>query len=342
MTASFKVIKAGFQTTVQDLGRFGYRHLGVPVSGGLDSLALRIANVLVGNEPDSPCLEATLHGPELYFLRDCIIAVTGADMKPSLSETPVSMWETVLCKAGETLRFGYRRSGCRSYIAFHGGIAVPEVLGSSSTLLVAGFGGFEGRSLQPGDIVKTDYRTTGTALTVNILPQGRRPEYNLPFKVKVLRGIDADMFSAAEYNKLFSQIFSVSNRCNRMGCGLEGITPMQSAVGPTFESYPVTPGSIQVPSSGNPIVLLNDAQSTGGYPQIGCIISADLWKLGQVVPGDSMVFEETSLEEALHLNASESKILKQIRQVSSGRFFQDTGKNLYEIVVDNPETGENN
>lgn len=295
------VEKPGFLTTVQDLGRFGYRHLGVPVSGSIDPWALRAANLLTGNKPGSACLEMTLTGPTLRFLQDCLIAITGADIEPKINGRPAPMWECIFLKTGDILTFGHCRRGCRSYLAFAGGIDVPLVLGSRSTLLAAGFGGYGGRSLIAGDIIEIFNPGEECAGSGEKYPAHLRPAYPSEIRVRVIKGINSDCFSAEEYEKFYRESFKVTVRYNRMGCILEAgaaVIPKTPAVA---ESFPVTPGTVQVPPSGKPVVLLNDAQSTGGYPQIATVITADLWRVGQAVAGDLISFEETSLEEAHRL-----------------------------------------
>ncbi len=294
----FKIIKPGFLTTVQDAGRPGYRHIGVPVSGALDQMAYRAANILAGNESGAAALEMTLAGPEIVFLNDCAAAVTGADMEPRLSGKAVPMWERIYCRAGDMLCFGYRKKGCRSYLAVSGGINVPPVLGSRSTYLTAGFGGYNGRRLKKNDILKLLPEESENTLAGCVVPLKDRPVYSSEVMVRVIRGINAGFFSDKEYKKLFTVPFKVTQRLDRMGCCLEGGTPIVSDKQGLMLSCPATPGSIQVPPSGQPVVLLQDAQATGGYPQIGCVISADLWKLGQVVPGDTVFFEETDIKTA--------------------------------------------
>lgn len=337
MPVTFEVVNPGFQTTVQDFGRTGYRHLGVPVSGGLDKQAVAIANRLVGNEPGAPCLEATLFGPELRFLSECIVAVTGADMKPSLTGTPVPMWERFHCSAGDILRLGYRESGCRSYIAFSGGIDVPEILGSFSTFLTAGFGGYKGRALKKGDVMETMAKPVQGDKLCKKFPELYRPQYGGTVHIKVIRGINADSFNSSDYRKLFGVSFNITSRSNRMGCFLESPVQIISKSEAGSESFPAAPGSIQVLPNGHPVVLLNDAQSTGGYPQIGCVISADLWKLGQVVPGDQIIFEETDLKEAALLAEEQIKVAETVETYTNLKFHENSGANLYEILLQYPE-----
>ncbi len=335
-----KVLEPGFLTTVQDLGRYGYRHQGVPVSGGVDPWALRTANMLVGNSPGDAALEITLQGPALLFLRDCIVAVTGADMELHLSGHKVPMWESFFCSAGDILSFGYRREGCRSYLAISGGIDVPVVLGSRSTLLTAGFGGLAGRRLKKGDLIKTVRRSLEITQVGNKLPGDQRPVYPSKISVKVIRGINSDRFSKREYAKLFESPFEVTGRFDRMGCCLEGQNTIISNSAATMESYPVVPGSIQVLPSGNLIVLLNDSQSTGGYPQIACVISGEVWKIGQAVPGNKIVFEETDINTAHEILNMKGKVFSNVRKESAVRFYKRTEKHCYEINLQNcPEKG---
>lgn len=337
MPVAFEVMNPGFQTTVQDFGRTGYRHLGVPVAGGLDKQAVSIANRLAGNEPGAPCLESALFGPELRFLGDCIVALTGADMKPSLAGIPVPMWQSFRCTAGDVLKLGYRSSGCRSYIAFSGGIDVPEVLGSFSTFLTAGFGGFNGRTLKKGDILKTRFKEVKSDNLYRKYPEQYRPEYGARVNIKVIRGINADCFSLPDYEKLFKEPFTVNSRSNRMGCFLDSSIKIVSKFEAGSESFPAAPGSIQVLPNGQPVVLLNDAQSTGGYPQIGCVISADLGKLGQMVPGDRIIFEETGLNEAVLLAEEQLKAEGLVETYTNLKLYESSGTNRYEILLQYPE-----
>ena len=328
----FKVLKPGLLTTVQDPGRLGNRHFGVPVSGGVDGWALKAANVLVGNNPACACLETTLSGPTIQFLCDCAAAITGADMQPELSGTPVPLWESFYCRSGEILRFGYKKTGCRSYIAFSGGIEVPVVLGSRSTFLTAGFGGFQGRRLEAEDILNTSVVDTGRDNIGLRYPEYVRPVYSPEIKVRTLMGIDRDCFSQKDYARFHSETFTVTNRLNRTGCSLAG--PMISTESPAVaESFPVAPGSIQITPAGNPIVLLHDAQSTGGYPQIAVVITADLGQLGQAVPGDKIIFEETDGKTAQKLLTSRTEELYCLEMASEFKAYRMTTKHEYEIVI---------
>ena len=286
------VIKPGLLTTVQDLGRTGYRSAGVPLGGAMDRPALRAANRLVGNPEDAAGLEITLLGPELEFLGDTTIAVCGAEFEG------VPAGKSSLMRSGERLRFGRGIRGCRAYLAVAGGIAVPEVLGSRSTYLRGGFGGYLGRSLRPGDrldrhegkggrgqAAKVDRRNGGQLL---------QPD---PFAVvRAVQGAQGAEFGRA----LFEAEFKVSPQSDRMGIRLSG-PKLERRAGAELVSGAVVPGTVQVPPDGQPIVLMADAQTIGGYPQAAHVSTADLPILAQLKPGDSVRFREISLEEAQSL-----------------------------------------
>jgi len=333
-----EVIHQGFLTTVQDLGRFGYRHLGVPVSGAADCWALITANRLVDNELGAACLEITLAGPSLLFSKDCIIAITGADMSPRISGREAPLWESFLCSAGDLLSFGYPRKGCRTYLAIAGGIDAAPVMGSRSTFLTGGFGGLGGRCLSKGDYlpVKTGRETEKLTLE-NMLgkryPVNRRPAYSGIITVRAVSGIDRGLFSEMEYRKLFDTEYMVTGQSDRMGCRLEGNNIIVSLTEALTESFPVTPGSIQVLPTGKTVILMHDAQSTGGYPQIGCIIAADLWKVAQAVPGDRIKFMETDVPAALKILEAKYKETEVMDKAPQTVFCQNTGENRYEVTI---------
>ncbi|MBU7005412.1 biotin-dependent carboxyltransferase family protein [Phosphitispora fastidiosa] len=333
-----KVIHRGFLTTVQDLGRFGYRHLGVPVSGAADCWALITANRLVGNEPGAACLEMTLAGPGLLFSKDCIVAMTGADMSPRIFGRKAPMWESFLCSAGDLLSFGYRRKGCRTYLAFAGGIDTAPVMGSRSTFLTGGFGGHGGRLLAKGDCLPVRNGPEIEKLSLeNMLgkryPVNRRPVYAGRITVRAVPGIDRGLFSELVYRKLFDTEYMVTGQSDRMGCRLEGNNLVVSRTEALTESFPVTPGSIQVLPTGKPVILMHDAQSTGGYPQIGCIIAADLWKVAQAVPGDAIKFLETDVPTALKILNDKYKEAEVMDRAPQTEFYQNTGENRYKVTI---------
>lgn len=330
---SAKIIKPGLLTTVQDLGRTGYRHLGVPVSGAVDQWAFRTANSLVGNPPNAATLEATLSGPVIRFLSDCKIAITGADMSPRISGQEVPMGETLYCSAGELLELGYRKTGCRCYLAFAGGVEVPMILGSRSTFLNGGFGGLDGRRLKTGDLIMTgswDRRKVTLSRKSRI---SLKNESNIT-TLRVLPGINRDNFEIAEYNKMFSTTFSISRTVNRMGCHLDTEVRIDTINSAISESFPAAPGSIQILPSGLPVILLNDAQSTGGYPQVATVIGADLWKIGQAVPGEKICFMETDYDTAAHLYLKHCELAKVTETCNKICFGQKTGQNYFKVTIE--------
>lgn len=279
------VVRAGMFSTVQDLGRSGHRARGVPNGGAADLFAARVANLLAGNPEHAALLEFTLVGPELRFGRDTVIGVTGGDFG-------VPRWRPLLARAGETVKFGAAVAGARGYVAFAGGVEVPAVLGSRSTYLRGQFGGFEGRTLRDGDRLTIPPVTRGFAQDWRIDPR-ILPAYSNAPTVRVVAGVHAAMFR----EDCLNQAFTVTPRADRMGVCLAG-----DALRPDHPrelvSLPVAPGAIQVPPDGQPIVLLVDAQTVGGYPQVANVIAADLPLIAQLRPGDSVHFRLVTLDEA--------------------------------------------
>lgn len=291
----FTVVRPGVLTTVQDLGRPDHQEVGVSPGGAVDPVALRVANLLVGNDETAAGLECTLQGPVLAFRRDAWVAVTGA-------VTAGLPWaRPFLVRAGTTLSLEKIERGCRAYLAVAGGIDVPEVLGSRSTLLGAGLGGFEGRLLQAGDAVgagAASARTAGDAgwfvsPELAPLPAGE-------VRVRVVRGPQASWFDEPVRRLLHDEPYRVSLRSDRMGLRLEG--PELTLAAPReLASEAVAAGSIQVPPDGRPIVLLAERQTIGGYPKIANVVTADLGRLAQLRPGDTVRFAEITVPEALGL-----------------------------------------
>lgn len=305
------VLKPGLMTTVQDQGRPGYQKNGVSPSGVMDRWALRLANVLVGNNENAACLEITLLGPSLYFNSDEQIAIAGADLTAAIGGSNIPLYRPVWIKKGQTLTFGHPKTGCRAYLAFAGGIEVPVILGSRSTFLPAGFGGFHGRKLHVQDVlsigkrpnspqtagrfesIKTASRFLAAPWTVapSILP------YRDPHLIHIIKGSEWDLFAGNAQERLLAEPFTISPQANRMGYRLEGpLLKMTTAA--HLVSAPVSTGTIQVPAGGRPIILLADRQTTGGYPKIAHVISADLPKLAQAKPGDRITFQMTTMTDA--------------------------------------------
>ena len=281
------VLRPGLLTTIQDSGRWGYQHLGVPVSGPMDPLAYRLANALLGNSPDAAVLEATVLGPELRFEDPARIAIAGADLNPTLDGLPLSATGTAECPAGSVLRFGDRRAGARAYVAVDGGIAVPPVLGSRSTHTMSGLGGMEGRALRAGDRIPL-----GAPLQSFVTERpGRQYHAGRDARLRVMKGPQFDDFHPSALDTLQRTCFTISPQSDRMGYRLAGGTLPEVERSGEMVSDAAVVGAVQVPPSGQPILLMADRQTTGGYPQIAVVITADLFRAGQLVPGDSVTFE---------------------------------------------------
>lgn len=293
----FEILSPGPLMTVQDLGRPGARPYGVATGGAMDSFALEAANRLVGNPANTAGLEITAGGAALRLLRPTMVALAGGDLDATLDARPLPLWTAIAAPAGALLQFSGRRAawGARAYLALAGGIDVPVILGSRGTDLAGSFGGFYGRALRTSDRL-----TLGQATW-----QGQggywhadaRPGYTAQPTLRLLPGPHGRCFAPATLAELVAQPFQVSATSNRMGYRLHGVR--LAYAGPcSLPSLGVVPGSIQVPPDGTPILLMADAQTTGGYPVIGVLIGADLPLAAQLLPGDSLRFAMTTLEAA--------------------------------------------
>jgi biotin-dependent carboxylase-like uncharacterized protein len=289
------------QTTVQDLGRFGYGRYGLPVAGALDDCALRWANLLVGNEPGAAALEITLLGPTLTLEgeRPVVAALAGADFGATLNGAPVTPWRGFTLRPGDTLALAGCRRGARGYLAIAGGIAVPSVFGSRSTDLLGGIGGLEGRALRPGDLLPLA-PPEGEA-PPRALPAHLVPRYGQEIVARVVFGPQEDRFTEDAIVAFLSSRYTVARESNQMGLRLEGPTLAyrEGSGGPDILSEGVVTGAIQVPGHGHPIVLLAGRQTTGGYAKIATVIGADLWWLGQARPGDTLTFRTRDVDSAV-------------------------------------------
>ncbi|NLE36136.1 MAG: biotin-dependent carboxyltransferase [Bacteroidales bacterium] len=308
--ATVIIHSAGLLTTVQDRGRYGYQRFGMPVSGAMDVFSLELANLLVGNEPGDACLEATISGPQLEFTGATWIAITGADMDPHLNGQGIPMNTAVDVRPGDRLGFRGLRSGCRAYIAFAGGIAVPPVMGSRSTYIRAGIGGFQGRALMPGDELplgefdplsppgrlSTDYAKGKPRLKK--IPEGLIPEYKHEQTIRIISGPEAHYFEIAGLRSFLSTEYTVTAQSDRMGYRLSG-EPIRHKEGMTnIISAGISLGTVQIPGDGQPIILMADRQTSGGYARIANVITADLTLLSQMRPGEIIRFKETTFEIA--------------------------------------------
>ena len=306
---SLRVIKPGLMTTVQDLGRSGYRQFGVVEGGAMDTFALRVANLLVANKPGAAALEMTLNGAVFILERDAWIAACGADMSAQVDGEPLPLWRPVFVRGGSRLSFGVARLGCRGYLAISGGVDVPEVLGGRGTYLRAKFGGLDGRALRAGD-----HLNIGESVLPPItLEDGRSfyacrwyvsphlfPAYGVDPTIRLVQGPEYDLFLQESRKTLLQGQYRLAPESDRMGYRLEGpaLVCEKEAV---LLSEPVAKGTIQVPPDGKPVVLMADRQTTGGYARIATVAAVDLPVLAQLKPGDTLEFAAVSREEAERL-----------------------------------------
>ena len=289
------VVRPGLFTTVQDQGRWGHQSSGVPVSGALDLVSHRLANLLVGNAADAATLEVTLAGPDLRIEREACVAVTGADLQATLDGAAIPPGVSRQCQAGSVLRFGERAWGARAYVAFDGGIDTPVVLGSRATHVGAALGGVGGRALAAGDRVRIGPAAAGQTTRISAERSARIAG---GARLRVLPGPQDDFFAESAFAVLEGTRFVVTPQSNRIGYRLSGaVIPRVSDREMISDAAFV--GGIQVPASGEPILLMSDRQTTGGYPQLATVITADLPMAGQLAPGDWVEFTRCTRAEAI-------------------------------------------
>jgi len=324
---TLRIGQPGMLTTVQDLGRTGHQRFGVPVSGAMDPLAHRVANLLVGNEDAAAALEITLLGPTIVFDEDMLIALAGADLGGVVGDRRIAPWHAAAVPAGSTLRFAGAARGCRAYLAVAGGIDVPTLLGSRSTYIRAALGGLNGGPLRRDDVLSCGVASALARRIVGALePAGRdivvagwgagpslRPSYGDTPVVRLLDGTHTGALTPASRERLYGDDFRVSPQSDRMGYRLEGPTldlshPLE------LLSEGVAFGTMQLPPAGSPIVLMADRQTTGGYPRVGEVVAVDLPLLAQLRPGDRVRFRRCSLDEAHTLYLAREHELAQLRR----------------------------
>ncbi|MGY4302847.1 biotin-dependent carboxylase-like uncharacterized protein [Bradyrhizobium sp. USDA 4369] len=318
---TIKVLHPGLSTTVQDLGRPGYFHLGIPVGGAMDRLALRAANLLVGNDEGAACLEAVFIGPQLEFTAPARIAVTGADMPIKLDGVEQPGWTALEVKAGQVLSFDYLKSGARIIIAVAGGIDVPLALGSRSTYPIGALGGFKGRPIAAGDELPVGAASSGKVGAS--VPDALRRKPGHPAELRVLPGLYWHRILPESQQSFFADQWKVAPEADRMGYRFRGgqalkfverEQPFGAGSDPSNivdSCYPY--GSIQVPGGKEPIILHRDAVSGGGYFMVGTVISADMDLIGQLQPNMPTRFVEIDMDGALAARADRKALLQKIR-----------------------------
>ncbi|MBC7006005.1 biotin-dependent carboxyltransferase [Photobacterium sp. BZF1] len=301
---TMEVIRPGMLTLIQDIGRYGAGAQGLSQGGAVDLHAYCWANYLLGNSANRAMLEITLGQAEFLVQQDCHIAVTGADMQPLLDGMPIPMWQSVAVKKGQALVFGFARSGLRAYLAVQGGFDVPKILGSASSVPRNQLGGLhQGKGLEKGDtlsasLVEMSLLQQQEGQSVSRQASARFiPDYSKPIKLRVIESYQHTSFPESEKQRFYSGRYTVSQETDRMGCKLLGV-PIHAEVD-GIVSEGIALGAVQIPPNGQPIVLLNDRQTLGGYPKLGCVARIDLPRLAQARPGTEVMFKRATLSEVI-------------------------------------------
>ncbi|CAA9478315.1 MAG: Allophanate hydrolase 2 subunit 2 [uncultured Rubrobacteraceae bacterium] len=320
---AIRVKSPGLLTTVQDTGRFGEYSIGMPPSGAMDVFSYQVGNYLVGNEEGAAGLEITYFGPELEFTEDAVIAVTGAEMPPKINGEEAPTWETLAVRSGDVLTFDYLQNGARSYLAVAGGVDAPVFMHSRSTYTLIGLGGHEGRALKEGDelaLGEAEDRSNRIGMSV---PEGQIPRYSRETELRVIIGLASYRLTAESMEEFLGTTWTVTPDADRVGYRYRGgelaFVEREQPAGAGADQanvvdfgYPI--GSIQVPGGVEPIVLMNDAVTGGGYATIGTVISADRDKLAQTKTNDKTRFRSVGLDEALAAREHRRKQMAEIRQ----------------------------
>jgi len=319
---AIRVKSPGLLTTVQDTGRFGEYAIGMPPSGAMDVFSYQVGNYLVGNEEGAAGLEITYFGPELEFTEDAVVAVTGAEMPPKINGEEAPTWETLQVKEGDVLSFDYLRNGARSYLAINGGIDVPVFMHSRSTYTLIGLGGHEGRALQEGDELGLGQARTNGSRVGRRVDESHIPRYTKETELRVIIGLASYRLTEESMKEFLNVEWTVTPDADRVGYryrgGELGFVEREQPAGAGSDpanvvdfGYPI--GSIQVPGGVEPIVLMNDAVTGGGYATIGTVISADRDRLAQSKTNDKTRFRSVELEEALQAREDRRKKLAEIK-----------------------------
>lgn len=314
-----EVQNGGLFTTVQDMGRYGYQRYGVPVSGAMDQFALRVANLLVGNQEGAASLEITFIGPSLRLLSDAVIAITGGDLDPRANDRPLAMWRAVTVPGGSVLSFGGMRDGVRAYLAIAGGIDLPPVLGSRSTYTRSRIGGVEGRALKVGDRLGVAEESPRDGVEGKDLPHDLVPTYGHTHLLRVVLGPQDDAFTPEGIHTFLSSTYTVTPQSDRTGYRLEG-PRVQHKRSADIISDGIPFGAVQVTGDGMPIVLLADRGTTGGYAKIATVISVDIPRLAQAAPGDTIAFRGVTVAAAHRALRQQDAAIMRLRNAPSISF----------------------
>lgn len=296
--SAMKVIAPGFLSLLQDRGRFGYHSSGLTTSGPMDNLAFQWANRLCSNTSTAAAIEISIGGLALQASADTVIAVTGASMPLTINSQPAECWRSHSIKAGDNIALGYARQGCRAYLAVAGGFQVPAQFGSVATVLREGIGGLDGQALKAGDTLAF----ASTKAHCLLLPKRWRPKYFHTVTLRTIPSYQQHSFKHIQQRLFYSSEYTVSDRCDRMGYKVNG--PAISSSLSTMLSEGICLGAVQIPPDGQPIILMQDRQTIGGYPKIGAVLSLDLAKLAQLPPRAKVHFKPITMNcahNALHL-----------------------------------------
>jgi antagonist of KipI len=320
----FEVLKPGLYTTVQDLGRTGFQKYGMAISGAMDPLALQIANILVGNPRHEAALEITLKGPCLRLLSDALLAIAGADLSLDLNGRSIQPWQSFLAKKGQILSFGAPKKGMRAYLAVYGGFDLPKIMGSKSTYVLGQTGGLNGRPLKKGDVLNgTKQIKEHKGVTHRLAPK-HVPHYPDHSQIRVIWGPEKDAFSPDSIEIFLSHWYQITPDANRMGYRLSGPNLLPQEGQGEILSSAVTRGTIQVPPDGQPIILMADSQTTGGYPRLANVVSVDLPVLAQLGPGQSLSFTAVNVDEAHRLYRNQENFLRLLSVARGSHRYTDT------------------
>jgi len=299
---SISILKPGVQTTVQDIGRYGYSHFGISSSGAADLFSFRLGNIIVGNTEELAGIEMTLLGADFQFNSDAVIAITGSPFNLSLDRQEIPYNQSIHVKKNQILSVGITKGGARSYLLVKGGIKTENYLNSKTTHVMSGMGGFMGRPLKKGDMLEIDENSK-----INITDISNDLDEIDTSIIRINRGLQSSYFSDSTWAAFTSKMFTVSEVFSRMGIRLKG-NPIHSSKGNEILTEGIPLGAIQVPGGGEPIISFVEHQTTGGYPKIANVISADLCKVGQLKPGDKFQFELISFEDAEILRLEQEAI----------------------------------
>lgn len=320
-------LNGGFLTTVQDAGRRGYQRYGLGVSGAVDVRSYVYANILVGNNFNEAVLEATILGPTIEFTSDSVISVTGGNLSPSINGKPFDMYRAICVKKGDVLAFGEQKTGCRAYIAFAGGLAITPIMGSRSTYIKAHLGGYEGRKLQKGDEIA--FRKP-FARPKNIEKRFIEPEqFGGEYTVRVLMGPQEENFTNEGIETFLGNAYSVTNKFDRMGYRLTGPKITHVTDGNIITDG-ITFGAIQVPDGGEPIIMLSDRQTTGGYAKIASVINVDMPYIAQCKAGDKVRFVKTDIETAQNDFCEQKEKYESLKAYFDA---DEVNKKQYEVII---------